>query len=169
MSAAQPQPRPQPQPRLVAKAQPEIGWTPADRIEPGEYPAYSRSAKVYRDPQFNRWVCAIQFDVMDAALLKMLARLTWFLNLGSEHQPHAGRRSLYWSAWCAANGGKPPARRDRLSPDVFVKRQAIVRVADTAQDHLQRPVSEGNCYSVIRAIVSWNTRATGRFSDQTIN
>jgi hypothetical protein len=158
----------------VPKAEPEIGWTPADRIEPGEYPAYSRSAKVYRDPQFNRWVCAIQFDVMDAALLKMLARLTWFLNLGEADQPHAGRRSAYWDAWLAANG-KPPARRDRLSSVVFTKRQARVLVADTelmVETRQERrdtklitktatkPAPDAARYSVIRKVLSWETGGT---------
>lgn len=146
----------QPRPQLVKARQPEIGWTLADRIPPGEYHAYSRSVRVYRDPQFKRWVCAVQFDVLDETLLKRLARVTWFLNLGSREKPHAGRRTLYWRAWLAASG-RPPVRGDRLSPRIFVKRHARVMVGDTAKDYRQQRVNEGVVYSVVRSILSWQT------------
>jgi len=71
--------------------------------------------------------------------MKRLARVTWFLSLGSREKPHAGRRSLYWRAWIAASG-RPPARRDRLSPQVFVKRQARIIVGDTQKDFRQQLV-----------------------------
>jgi hypothetical protein len=61
----------------VIEGGPEISWTHAYRIEPGEYPAYCRAAKVYLDRQFKRWVCAVQFDVLNSSLLTVLARLTW--------------------------------------------------------------------------------------------
>lgn len=171
--------KPHPGPRLVAKAAPElvpeIGWTPADRIAPGVYPAYSRAAKVYRDPQFQRWVCAVQFDVMDTSLLKTPARLTWFLNLGTGDKPHASKRGRYWAAWLAANG-KPPARRDKLSRDVFIKRHATVRVADTkrvvymkekirARDGKlvttvgSKPAPDAAKYSIISEVLTWDTGA----------
>jgi integrase len=51
--------------RRVRQRQPEISWTFAARIEPGEYPAYCRSVSIYRDGQFKRWVCAVQFDALD--------------------------------------------------------------------------------------------------------
>jgi hypothetical protein len=146
----------QPRPQLVEAAQPEIGWTPADRIAPGEYPAYSRSAKVYRYPQFKRWVCAVQFDVLDETLTKRLARVTWFLSLGSRDKPHVGRMSQYWRAWITANG-RPPARRDRLSPQVFVRRHARVIVGDTKKNFRQQRVNPLEAYSVIRSIVNWQT------------
>jgi hypothetical protein len=140
----------------VSVAQPEIEWTPADRIAPGEYPAYSRSAKTYFDPMFRRWVCAIQFDVLDDALTNTLARVSCFLNLGAGEKPHAGRRSLYWREWVKANGG-PPARGSRLPPKVFVKRHALVVVRDTAKDYRQQDVSEALTYSVIGYVVRWET------------
>ena len=115
-------------PSLVQRAEPEIAWHYCDRMEPGEYPAFSRSAKVYRDGQFRRWVCATQFDILDVSLTKTLARLTWYLNLGSGEKARAGRRSSYWAAWVKANNGQPK-RTDRLYPSVFVKRYAIVSVA----------------------------------------
>ena len=146
-------------PQLVKVTEPEIGWSPADRIEPGEYPAYSSSEKISSDPQFRRWVCAVQFDVLDASLTRVLARLTWFLNLGARDKPHAGRRSNYWRAWTVANS-KPPARRDRVTPQVFVRRQARVTVADTEQDHRQRPVTESSRYSVVREVLKWHSGET---------
>src|SRR5215467_3212942 len=116
--------KPQREKLAVVGKSPEISWTHLERLEPGEYPAYSRSAKVYRDRQFKRWVCAVQFDVFDESLMNVLARLTWYLNLGSKEKPHAGRRTNFWAAWVKANGG-PPKRRDRLSHTVFVGRQAL--------------------------------------------
>ena len=88
--------------------------------------------------------------------MRPLARLTWFLNLGNQENPHAGRRSLYWQAWLIASG-KPPTRLDRLSPHVFTKRYARVIVADTTKDYRQQTVNEVATYSVIRSVVRWET------------
>ncbi|MFL6353663.1 MAG: hypothetical protein ACJ74Z_17685 [Bryobacteraceae bacterium] len=126
------------------------------RIDPGQYPAYCCSAGVYRDRQFKRWVCAVQFDVLDASLTRVIARLTWYINLGARDKPHAGRRGNYWSAWTKANGG-PPKRNDRLSPSVFKGRHAIVTVEDTCKTHCQKAISSDESYSVIRDVVEWQT------------
>jgi hypothetical protein len=142
------------QPRIIRATEPEIDWFYAARIEPGEYPAYCRSAKHYYDHQFKRWVCAVQFDVLGDSLVEVLAQLTWYLNLGKREKPHAGRRSNYWDAWTKANGG-PPRRKDRLTPRVFVGRHATVLVGDTAKNHRQVAVKEG--YSVVRDVLSWDT------------
>jgi hypothetical protein len=135
---------------------PEISWTFRARIDPGEYPAYCRSATVYRDGQFKRWVCAVQFDVLDASLTRVIARLTWYINLGARDKPHAGRRGNYWSAWTKANGGQPK-RNDRLSPSVFKHRHARVTVQDTCKTHRQKAISSDESYSVIRDVVEWQT------------
>jgi hypothetical protein len=141
--------------------QPEISWTYTPRIEPGQYTAYSRSATVYRDRQFKRWVCAVQFDVLDSSFLEVMARLTWFLNLGSKEKPRATRRSNYWAAWVKAKGG-PPKRRDRISERVFEGRYAIVRVEDTGKNHRQIAITSDECYSVIRDVVEWQTGGAPR-------
>lgn len=138
------------------RAEAEIGWTHTPRLAPGEYPAYCQDAWVYFDKQFKRWVCASQFDVLTSDRVTVLARLTWFLNLGSGGKPHVTRRRNYWPAWTLANGG-PPARKDRLSPRVFRKRHAIVTVADTAKNFRQVPVMARDAYSVIRGVVRWET------------
>jgi hypothetical protein len=157
--SAQPKPR---NPKLaVVRNRPEISWTYQERLEPGEYPAYSRSARVYRDRQFKRWVCAVQFDLFEESLMNVMARLTWYLNLGSKETPHAGRRTNYWAAWVKANGG-PPKRRDRISDNVFVGRQAVVRVEDTGKNHRQIAVSADESYSVIRDVVEWQTGGPSR-------
>jgi hypothetical protein len=132
-----------------------------ERLEPGEYPAYCRAAKVYRDSQFKRWVSAVQFDVYDESLMNVLARLIWYLNLGSKDKPHASRRAKYWTAWVKANGG-PPKRRDRISHTVFVGRQALVKVEDTGKNHNQVAVSAGEHYSVIRDVIEWKTGGPSR-------
>jgi hypothetical protein len=61
----------------------EISWTFAARIEPGMYRASCRSAKVYYDRQFKRWVCAVQSNILDSSGAMFLAQLTWYLKLGS--------------------------------------------------------------------------------------
>lgn len=148
-------------PFLVRSREPDISWRYCARIEPGEYPAYARSARVYRDGQFKRWVCAVQFDILDASLTEVIARLTWYLNLGSGDKPRAGRRGAYWAAWVKAKGGQPK-RQDRLSSDLFARRHAIVFVDDTAKNHRQITVREEDCYSVVREVVRWETGATTR-------
>jgi hypothetical protein len=140
---------------------PEISWTFTPRIDPGQYPAISRSATVYRDRQFKRWVCAVQFDVLDISLINVLGRLTWYINLGTGDKPHAGRRGNFWTAWVRANGG-PPKRNDRLSPRVFEHRQAMVTVEDTCKTHRQNIISADESYSVVRDVAGWQTGRQSR-------
>jgi|HubBroStandDraft_4_1064222.scaffolds.fasta_scaffold14107_3 hypothetical protein len=78
-----------------------------------------------RQGDLSRWVCAVQFDILDASLTRVLAHATWYLNLGSGEKPRAGRRGGYWAAWVRANNGMPN-RNDHLSPSVFVKRYAAL-------------------------------------------
>lgn len=143
------------------RVEPEISWEFSPRLQPGTYRAYCRSAKVYRDRQFKRWVCAVQFDVLDDRLAERLGRVTWFLNLGSGEKPHVTRRKNYWSAWVRANGG-PPKRKDRLSSRVFTNRYARVVVGDTEKTFRQETVAGNAAYSVIRDVVEWETGGTGR-------
>src|SRR5438445_4097916 len=96
------------------RPEPEIAWHHSDRIEPGSYYAFSRSARVYRDRQFKRWVCDVQFDILDVALTNVLTQVTWYLNLGSGEKPRAGRRGGYWAAWVKVNS-EQPKRTDRIS------------------------------------------------------
>lgn len=58
------------------ETQPEISWRYCARIEPGKYPGYARLAKTYRDGQFKRWVCAVQFDILELSLTELLSRLS---------------------------------------------------------------------------------------------
>jgi hypothetical protein len=143
------------------RVEPEISWDYTPRLEPGVYRAYCRSAKVYLDGQFKRWVCAVQFDVLGSELSEVLGRLTWFLNLGSEEKPHATRRKNYWRAWSLANGGAPK-RKDRLSPRVFIRRYARVDVGDTQKTFQQNAITSDDAYSVIRDVVEWETGGNGR-------
>ena len=139
------------------RKEPEIEWTHTPRLPPGDYQAISRSARTYFDQQFQRWVCAVQFDIVrDSVSMEKIARLTWFLNLGSEAKARAGRRTKYWAAWIRANGG-PPQRGDRLSPKVFSGRVAIVRVEDTAKTHDRGTLDSECAYSVIRDVIEWQT------------
>lgn len=139
-----------------SRAEPEISWSFAPRLPPGEYPAFCRSSRTYWDKQFKRWSCAVQFEVLDDSLTQVLARLTWYLCLGAKEKPHAGRRGNYWAAWLRANGGSPK-RGDRVSSRVFEGRHALVTVADTTKDHRQNPIAKEAAYSVIRNVKRWET------------
>ena len=125
--------------------------------QPGEYVGYCRSTSVYLDKQFRRWVCAVQFDVFDELGISILARLTWYLSLGSKRKPAASRRGNYWPAWIRANGA-PPKRTDRMSPKVFEQRYAVVVVADTTKTHKAGSIDPDLSYSVIREVIEWKPR-----------
>ena len=139
-------------PELVRRAEPEIEWTEYPVIAPGEYPAYCRWAKRYRDPAFRRWTCLLRWDVLADDLLTVIASIPYWLSLGSRERPWASRRGHYMREWVRANGG-PPKRGDRLSPEVFTRRMARVEVGDA-----DSPVP----YSVVRKIRSWETGAPGQ-------
>jgi hypothetical protein len=142
--------------------EPQVQWRHAPRILPGNYPAISRTASIYFDKPFKRWVCAVHFDLFsDSSITENIARLTWFLSLGSRSKPRAGRRSNYWAAWIKANGALPK-RDDRLSPRIFSRRLAIVRVEDTAKTHDGRNVEPQQAYSVIRDVIEWQTGGHAR-------
>lgn len=136
-------------------AEPQITFHSYDHIAPGTYQAFSRAAKVYRDPVFKRWTCVVWFDVLDGSLINVITQLAWFLNLGTGDKPHAGRRSNFWSAWCAGNG-TVPKRGDRMTPAVFVHRHATVRVESVTKNHKGVTFAEPT-YSKITRVISWNT------------
>jgi len=142
-------------PFKARRAEPEIVWRYCDRLEPGEYRAYSRSAKVYRDGGFKRWVCAVQFDILSESLMEVQTRVTWYLNLGNGENPKAGRRTNYFEAWIVANGG-PPKRNDRLSHRSFEHRHARVLVEDT-QRNFEQVTQPEHAYSVVRKVLEWET------------
>jgi len=127
----------------------ELGakWSDYPRIEPGIYPAYCRWAKQYRDRAYRRWTCLLRFDVLTPDLLRKIATVPMWFNLGSELNPFAGRRSNYFKEWIRASS-EPPGRKDRLSPNVFLRRIAQVDVAD---------INAAAPYSVVRKILFWDT------------
>lgn len=134
-------------PRLVAKSPPAVEWTDYPRLVPGTYAAYCRAARWYRDPVYKRWVCLLRFDVLAPDRSTSLGSVPLWLNGGSGAAPRASRRGRYLELWVQANGA-PPIRRDKLSPAVFTKRIARVKIGDT-----KGPVP----YSVIREIVAFET------------
>ena len=121
-----------------------VEWSHYPLLTPGVYQAYSRATYIYWDPAFKRWICLILWDILGSND-ELIATLAQFLNLGDKRR--ASRRSKYWSAWIAA-AGRGPERRDRLSPRVFLKRRALVRVETTTRD----PV-----YSQVREVAEWQT------------
>lgn len=128
-----------------------IEWKDYPRIMPGEYRAYCKWGKQYRDPGFHRWLCLLRWDVLTADLLRVVACVPLWFPLGAADKPRASRRGKYLPEWIRANGG-PPVRGDRLSPSVFVHRLARVEIGDT-----EGPVP----YSVVRRIIEWETGFPG--------
>lgn len=155
MTVPLPNKSPRPGPQIARPPEPEIGWADYPRIEPGEYRAISGSARVYFDRSFKRHVCCVRFSVLDEWGTGVLVKMPWFLNLGSEPQPRAGRRSRFWREWLGANGGRSPARRGRLSHKIFEHRAAIVLVEDTKTNF--QGDGDFEPYSVIREIIQWET------------
>jgi hypothetical protein len=145
-------------PRLVFRSQPdiEVQWDNYARLEPGEYPAYCRTARWYRDRQFQRWTCLLRFDVLSPDLLQTIATVPLWMNGGNGDTPRAGRRSRYFAEWIRAADG-PPTKPDRLSSRVFIRRMARVRIRDAKS---LAP------YSVIDKIVAWDT---GLPASQSVN
>lgn len=130
------------------------------RIEPGEYRAFCRAAKLYFDKALARWIVMDSFDVLADNLLDVIAkRVPLFFNLGNGEYPKAGRRSLFYYAWCLANGA-PPARSDRMPLSVFVNRMARVLVRDTRRC-LQNDKRAVAPYSVIARVLEWETGRSG--------
>jgi hypothetical protein len=135
-------------PRLVSPPEPSVEWADYPRIQPGVYRGYCRIAHWYRDSHFKRWTCLLVFDVFADGSETSLGLIPLWFNGGAGAKPRASRRCLYLPAWIKANGG-PPARRNRLSPSVFTKRIAKIRVADTRGGPLP--------YTVVREIIEWET------------
>jgi len=127
-------------------------WREYPRIAPGVYRAYSAVAKFHYDKSIGRWVCFVPWDVLTDGL-QLIARIPLWWNLGGGQKPRASHRSKYLKEWVRANGG-PPARGDRLSPNVFAHRMAQVQVGDTDPNKSAVP------YSVVRKIIEWETGAS---------
>jgi hypothetical protein len=158
-----------PAPQIVRATEPEIDFSGAlyDRIEPGQYKAIAGRARVYWDRRFMRHTCLIEFAVLNESGTAAIARIPLFLNLGTDRaKPRAGRCSLFWQVWVSANGGRQPARGDRMTAGIFKRRVAVVEVGDTK--HAARPKLSGGKisyelipaeqpYSIIGRVISWET------------
>jgi len=138
--------------QLLSQPAPEITFRGYPLIEPGEYPAYCRAAKTYPDPQFKRWVCMLSFNILSDDLIRTVARLPMWINLGSGDKTRASHRGKYVHLWVFANGA-PPKRGDRLSPRVFSRRLAIVQVSTTEKSAIP--------YSIVKEILRWDTGVQG--------
>jgi hypothetical protein len=98
--------------------EPQILSRYQERIAPGEYFAIAHSYQIYRDSEWRRWVCALQFDIVDDQLnLRKIATLTRFLNLGEGEKPKAtSRRSHFRRAWRSTKTRPAPESFDLRWP-----------------------------------------------------
>ena len=131
--------------------EPAVSWNEYALIAPGQYPAYCRKATWYEYRPYKRWTCLLLFDILADNLVDSLGTIPLWFNGGSKAKPSTSLLSRYLAAWVIANGG-PPVRHDRLSPKVFTGRAAIV-VVDTLKSVV--------VCSVVRRILSWETRKSG--------
>jgi hypothetical protein len=60
-----------------------IQWKDYPRIVPGEYRAYCKWGKQYRDPGFRRWLCLLRWDVLTNDLVRVIATVPQWFPLGS--------------------------------------------------------------------------------------
>src|SRR5438132_1015972 len=81
-----------PGPKRVEPLELSVQWQDYDRIAPGVYPAYVRSARTYRDPQYKRWTCLLRFDVLNETLTRTIAHVPFWLNLSDYVRPLGGSR-----------------------------------------------------------------------------
>lgn len=128
----------------------QIEWADYDRVEPGEYVAYCRSASQYRDRFYKRWVSILRFDLLAANGVDVVARVPMWMSLGGGKKARAPRRGRFFKEWVRANG-RPPTRGDRMTTEVFTHRMVRVMVGNTN--------SSSGSYSVVKEILSWETGA----------
>jgi hypothetical protein len=76
----------------LPRVDPGIEWREYPSLAPGDYSAYCRFAKNYRDPAYRRWVCLLLFDVLTDDLQTVIATVPCFLALGHGEKPYASRR-----------------------------------------------------------------------------
>src|SRR5262249_24937262 len=117
------------------------------RYRPGNYEARCIAARTYRDPQFQRWICRLEFRLVPDGQTVFA-----FLNLGHGEKPYVGRPSEYRRAWILANGDVP-RRRQAMSHRVCQDKIFLVRIGDTTKRFDGREHPEAEIYSKVREIL----------------
>lgn len=142
--------------QLVRPVEAVIETCVYDRIPPGDYAAFSRAATIDFDEDFERWVCAVWWNIFpNASSSEVIARVPWWLNLGKGKKPYAGRRSYFRQAWLGAQGNGPLPKANRPSAHIFARRNAMVRVRDTKKGRMPRDPFDP--YSVVEKVLEWQT------------
>src|ERR1017187_9699885 len=112
-----------------ANSGPSLTWEGADlpRIPPGEYRAVCVG---WQGPEwvraYRRWSLRLEFSLLTDGTL-----VSAFFNLGCDaEEPHIGRRSRFYAAWCIANG-EAPRRGQRMAWETLADPELLylVRVA----------------------------------------
>lgn len=124
-----------------------------DRINPGIYSGYIKTARNYYDAQFQRYVCHLTIEILDDSMNHVATVPLWWA-LGSGNSPKVGRRSFYWKEWLRAGGN--PSSKDTLDNSIFTGRYVKVQVEDSVPKKADA-FAEYISFSKATKIVYWET------------
>src|SRR5262245_33478840 len=126
-------------------------------IPPGDYDAYASSYESVSMRVGNQVVhrLVLLFEIRGGP--HHGARLRFFLPLPPRNRSgflkSLAPSSKLYRSWVVANNGRHPARRDRLSLDVFRHKLFRIRVRTTISDRTQQTLAACNQYSVVEALL----------------
>lgn len=140
-------------PRFNNKVPQTVQVEVRDRIKPGIYTGYVKSARNYFDYIFQRNVCHLTIEIVDESMNRIATVPLWWA-LGSGKTPKVGRRSRYWKAWIIAGGN--PSSKDTLDISIFVNRYVKVSVEDSVPKKADDYAGYVP-FSKATEIVSWET------------
>jgi hypothetical protein len=136
-----------------SKDGPSLTWQGADlpRVSPGDYQAVCVG---WQGPEwvraFRRWSLRVEFS-----LLTEETPVSAFFNLGSDpEEPHIGRQSRFFAAWCMANG-ETPRKGQEMALSTFTEAGLfyLVRVADCLKDGKDADKPDALVYSRVTEIL----------------
>ncbi len=132
---------------------PILTWQGVDlpRIPQGDY----RAACVgWQGPEwvrsYRRWSLRLEFSLLEDGTL-----VSAFFNMGCDAiQPHIGRHSRFYAAWCLANG-EAPYRGQQMALEAFTEPGLLymVRVEDATKDGKDGVKPDALIYSRVTEIL----------------
>ena len=120
------------------------------RIEPGEYDAVCLKTEIGRSWGGRRDIY-LRFRIYDSEYEG--TELFMKCSYPKTKDKKMSYRHKYYQQWMLANGG-PPAKKQRMSPKMFLNRMFKIKVVDTKRTHNDgTPLPSFAQYSVISTII----------------